>query len=97
MSKKSGIIIDESTHRAVPTIFQRIWHSILATFFGAILSQVMLFAFKGGSLVLLINNYMFIAYLIGCAIFGAVYGDRFISTIRKHISEWWDLWGGWWW
>lgn len=93
MNRKHEVVIDKNKQWESPSILKRILHSLLAVFFGALLAQVMLFAFWHGSIVMYLDHLLFIPYLIGCAIFGAIYGDKFIFTLRRLISEWWNLWG----
>lgn len=91
----SNISIDESKHSAVPTFFQRLRNTFIAVVMGIIFAQVVLFAFWKGSIVLWWNSYIFIIYLIFCAVMGWVIGDRFIETLGKKSSDWWNLWGYW--
>lgn len=92
---KSEIIIDESKHKEAPGFLVRLKNSLHAIFMGAILAQVMLFAFRMGSILLWYKNIFFIVYLLGCAVLGWIVGERFIETLSMKSAKWWDLKGRW--
>lgn len=97
LNKQSDLIIDETKHAVAPTLFQRIKHVLMAVLMGIVFAQVMLFAFRMGSVVIYFLFYpaWCFSYLAGCAILGWIYGDNFVQTLRNKSSEWWDLWRGW--
>lgn len=88
-----NIKVDENNLEEDPSILQRFRNSIYAIFMGAIFAQVMLFAFRMGSLVIWYDNLIFISYLVVCAIMGWVVGERFIDYLSKKSDNWWDIWG----
>lgn len=91
----SEIKIDESKHRKVPSLFQRLKHAVLAVVAGIIFAQAVLFVIGFGSIILWYNGAIFYIYLGICAVMGAIYGDAFIFTLNNESSHWWDLWGHW--
>lgn len=95
--KWSEIIIDEDKHTSVPTILQRIKHVLMALLMGIVFAQVMLFAFRQGSIVIYFWLYteLVLAYLLVCAVFGWFYGDDFVQTLGKKSEDWWNLWNDW--
>lgn len=101
MEKKTGkwneVVIDEDKQIKAPTFFQRIKHVIMAVFMGAIFAQVMLLAFRMGSVVIYFYLYaeLMLVYLLVCAILGWFYGEKFIQTLGKQSENWWDLWRDW--
>lgn len=92
-SDNSDIFIDESKHVTDPGSLQRLRNSLYAIAMGIIFAQVMLFAFKMGSIILWYDNVIFISFLIICAILGWVVGEKFIQTLSNKSDDWWDIWG----
>lgn len=92
------IKIDESSHKATPTIFQKIKYTLCAIGLGVILLQVMLFAISPlllVSIVVIMDSPYFYGYVIICAILGWLVGEKFNSVLSDNISKWLDI--GFWW
>ena len=91
------IKIDEGSHRAAPTFFQIIIHTVSAAFMGVIFLQVLFFALTplaiDGSIVLYLTHPLFITYVVCCALMGWFFGEHFIGFLSDKSSDWWDLWG----
>ncbi|NGP77384.1 hypothetical protein G3570_12115 [Balneolaceae bacterium YR4-1] len=96
-SRDSDIIIDESKHREAPDFFQRLKNSLYAIVMGAVVAQIILFAFRMVGIIYFFIEYLelTIVYLSVCAILGWIYGEKFISSLGKEGANWWDLWRMW--
>lgn len=90
------VVIDESKHTAAPSALQRIKQVLMAILIGLVFAQVMLFAFRQGSIVFYFWLYteLFVLYLVVCAVLGWFYGDKIVQTLGKKSSDWWNLWSG---
>lgn len=101
MNKKTDkwkeVVIDEDKHTSAPTFFQRIKHVIMAVLMGILFTQIILFAFWRGSVVIYFWLYteLALANLLVCAVLGWFYGDKFIQTLGKESENWWNLWRYW--
>jgi|AntRauTorcE11898_2_1112593.scaffolds.fasta_scaffold65127_2 hypothetical protein len=90
---KHDIQIDESSHKSAPNILTRLKHTFQALGMAVILAQVLLFAFRYGSIVLWWDHAIFHIYLVVCSILGWFFGERFIETLGEKSGNWWDLGG----
>ncbi|MFW6157568.1 MAG: hypothetical protein ACOC4S_01870 [Balneolaceae bacterium] len=95
--KRTGLVIDESNHASAPTTLQLIKHVLMAAVMGVVFAQVILFAFRMGSVVIYFWLYTewVVAYLLVCAVLGWFYGDKFIQSLGKEGENWWNLWNDW--
>lgn len=95
--KWSEVVIDEENQTSVPTLPQKIKHVLIAVLMGTVFAQVMLFAFRMGSVIFYLWQYteLTFAYLLICAVLGWFYGDKFIQTLGKESENWWNLWKEW--
>lgn len=84
-------IIDENAHRPVPSFLQRLKHSGLAVGLGALLAQGILFMIGFGSIVKWYNNLIFLGFILGCAVLGYIFGERFIETLSLKTGGLWDF------
>lgn len=99
----SEITIDESSHKSVRTLFQKMRDAILALGMGVILAQIVIWAFRFGSIVMffykgnIVYPIVFLVYLAGCAILGWRDGERFIETLNMKAGGWfnWIDWRYW--
>lgn len=90
------IEIDESTHKAIPTLGQRLKDAAWAVVLGIVLVQVFWFwgAFRTGSIgsptsvVMLMDNPLFLSFLGVCAFLGWFAGPSFHDWLNVKISDW---------
>ena len=95
------ISIDESTHRALPTLKERLVYALTSVAFGIILVQVLSFwmfpvAGLGGLDVLSYFGYDFVgvalvyilAFLVVCAVLGWFLGKSFINRLWNYLDYW---------
>jgi len=90
-SHRSEPIIDQNAHRPVPSFLQRLKHSGLAVGLGALLAQGVLFMIGFGSIVKWYDNLIFLGFILGCAVLGYIFGERFIETLSLKTGALWDF------
>ena len=88
----SEIRINENGLKENPSFLKRLLNAFLGIVYTAILIQVMLFAFKSyTSILLLYNQWWFTGLLLFGGIFGFIFGDQFHGWLRNKMEEW-NIW-----
>ncbi|PWN07185.1 hypothetical protein DDZ15_05130 [Rhodohalobacter mucosus] len=87
---RSEINIDEDSLTDEPSIAHRFFYSVYAIILGIVLVQVIFFIFNPtGSVILLFDNILFLAFLAVCAILGWFSGVNFIARLKNEIGKFW--------
>ncbi|MGN8226894.1 hypothetical protein [Gracilimonas sp. BCB1] len=84
----SDIKIDEDNHRLAPSFIERIKHTIISAFLGAIVAQVIAWLLGFRSIVLWYDELPFLIFAGIFGILGFIFGERFIETLTTKINDW---------
>jgi len=85
---RSEINIDESSLVAETSMISRLLNALYAIVLGILLVQVFYFFTGSGSVVVLYDNILFLAFLGVCSILGWIIGDNFIVWLKDEIGNW---------
>ncbi|TVR27276.1 MAG: hypothetical protein EA390_14030 [Balneolaceae bacterium] len=69
-------------------VISRFLNALYAVVLGIVLVQVFYFFTGSGSVVVLYDNILFLAFLGVCSILGWIVGDSFIVWLKDEIGNW---------
>lgn len=84
----SHIKIDEDRLRKAPSFIERIKHTIISVFLGALIAQILAWPLGFGSIVLWYDELPFLIFAGIFGILGFIFGEPFIRTLTIKINDW---------